>query len=84
LSIFFLLCYYSYITFQQNNYWKDPESFFITSLKYSDYKARLYNELGIVYYEKGMTQKAIDAFNEGLKTEPQNVSIQNNLRRVLK
>jgi tetratricopeptide (TPR) repeat protein len=51
-------------TILRNYDWKDPENFYLKSIKYFPYSPKLWNNLGTVYYEKDMYDKAIECFKK--------------------
>lgn len=66
LFITCLIVFYSYLTIQQNNYWKEPIFFYERSLKYTPDNWKFYNELGIEYANIGKNEKAISLYKKAL------------------
>ncbi len=65
-----LLFFYSCLTIEQNNYWKEPIAFYQRTLKYSPDQAKLYYNLGAAYYAKGEKEEAITSFTTATKDNP--------------
>jgi len=55
---------YGVRTILRNYDWKDPENFYLKSIKYFPNSPKLWNNLGTVYYEKDMYDKAIECFKK--------------------
>jgi tetratricopeptide (TPR) repeat protein len=55
---------YGVRTISRNYDWKDPENFYLKSIKYFPNSPKLWNNLGTVYYEKDMYDKAIECFKK--------------------
>jgi len=65
----------TYITYQQNNYWKDDESLWTRAIAYSPGTAATpYNNLGAMYFRRGESRSAILEFNKALAIEPNNLT----------
>ena len=56
-----LLCFYSYLTIRQNEYWRNPIAFYKRSIKYSPDSALMYTSLGWEYKALKRYQEAIEA-----------------------
>jgi tetratricopeptide (TPR) repeat protein len=65
-----LAAFYSVVTFKQNNYWSDPRTFYERTIRYTPGNARLYNNLGVIYTELGMKEKAFSAFKRAAEMNP--------------
>jgi tetratricopeptide (TPR) repeat protein len=74
-----LLCFYSLLTIHQNNYWRDPIAFYQRTLRFSPDKSGLYNNLGMVYEERGLTGEAVIAYQKAIECNPDSVQSYNNL-----
>lgn len=66
LIIAALAASYSYLTVRQNNYWREPISFYKRTLEYAPDSQQIYNNLGRAYNDLGRTQDAIEAFNKSI------------------
>jgi tetratricopeptide (TPR) repeat protein len=64
---------YGVRTISRNYDWKDPENFYLKSIKYFPNSPKLWNNLGTVYYEKNMYDKAIECFKKSFSIS--NISI---------
>ncbi|MGC8977369.1 MAG: tetratricopeptide repeat protein, partial [Candidatus Ratteibacteria bacterium] len=71
--IIFVFSLYGVRTILRNYDWKEPESFYLKSVKYFQDAPRLWNNLGTVYYEKNMYKKAIECFEKTLKLAPDSI-----------
>ncbi len=74
-----MLALYSYLAIRQNEYWKEPVSFYKRTLKYNPRSWRIYNELGIEYANTGNSAEAIAAYNKALEINPAASGIYDNL-----
>ena len=77
-----LLVFYSTLTVMQNNYWKEPISFYERTLKYSPRNPRLLNWLGIAYDGSGKREKAILSYEEAVRIDPDYPEPYNNLGNI--
>ena len=64
ILIIIIFSLYGIRTILRNYDWKDPENFYLKSIKYFPYSPKLWNNLGTVYYEKEMYDKAIECFKK--------------------
>lgn len=70
-TIFILLMiFYVLQTIQMNYIWRNNESLFKNTLKYSPYSYKPYVWLGQIYLRQGKTDKAIALFRDGLAKIP--------------
>jgi len=74
-----LLTFYSYLTIKQNEYWKEPISFYKRSLIYAPHNFKLYANLGNTYDEIGKKEEAIAAYKKALEINPNFAEAYNNL-----
>lgn len=74
-----LLIFYTSLTIDQNNYWKDPITFYEKTLKYVDYNPKLYVNLGSLYYDAGNYDKAIIFYRKGAELDPKSAAAYFNL-----
>lgn len=77
-----IVIFYSCLTIRQNNYWKEPVSFFERTLKYAPDSARINNNLGTLYTDMGRYEKAIDYLNRVIHYDSLYVKAYNNLGNV--
>ncbi|MBN3038084.1 MAG: tetratricopeptide repeat protein [Candidatus Omnitrophica bacterium] len=68
-SILILVCY-TFITVNQNDYWREPISFYQRTLCYAPDSARVYSELGLAYDDIGKPDKAIPAYKKAIEIDP--------------
>ncbi len=61
---------YSLLTIKQNAYWREPVSFFNRTLRYAPNSARMLNNLGVNYIQRGEYDQAISCFNRALEIRP--------------
>ena len=69
-----LLAFYSYLTARQNNYWREPITFYEKTLKYAPDNSGLYNGLGLAYRDIGKDKEAIAMFKEAIEVNPDDVN----------
>lgn len=74
-----LLCFYSLLTIQQSEYWRDPVTFYKRTLQFSPDTAALNNHLGKVYEERGLLGNAVKAYQNAIMAEPRYAESYNNL-----
>jgi tetratricopeptide (TPR) repeat protein len=65
-----LLVFYSALTVRQNSYWRDPFAFYNRTIKYVKDSEVVYNNLAVLYGEKGEYQKAIELFKKSIEINP--------------
>lgn len=83
VAVAILVAFYSYITFKQNDYWKDPVTFFERTLKYNPNSSRALNNLGRLHEEKAQLTKAKDLYEKAIACNPSHTEAYNNLGNVL-
>ncbi len=69
----------AYLTFRQNDYWKDSVTFYSRTLKHNSQGARMYNNLGSEYNEMGRREEAIEMFKKALDNNPSFAAAHENL-----
>lgn len=74
-----LVFFYSFLTIKQNQYWKDPITFFERNVKYSPDSDRIYNNLGIAYRERGKINEAMSAYRRAIEINHGDAYAYNNL-----
>ncbi|MFH1868378.1 MAG: tetratricopeptide repeat protein [Candidatus Omnitrophota bacterium] len=74
-----VLIAYSFLTIKQNQHWKEPIAFYERTLKYAPGSYRVYNDLGLAYYDEGRAEEAISLYKKALKLKPDFVDAYNNL-----
>jgi tetratricopeptide (TPR) repeat protein len=57
--IIFCLLFYTVLTIKQNDYWKEPLAFYDRTLKFAPDSARIYNNRGFLYLDKGNYDQAV-------------------------
>lgn len=85
LSIIFLTAitgFYSLLTIKQNNYWREPVSFYERTLRYAPNSPTVLNNLGNSYYEGGRLEEAITLYKKAIEIDPLHVKSYNNLANV--
>ncbi|MFC1807322.1 tetratricopeptide repeat protein [Candidatus Omnitrophota bacterium] len=74
-----LITFYSVRTIQQNTYWKDPLTFYQTTLKYAPDSGRIHNNIGFEYYNRGEKERAIPFIKKAIELDPKNAKAYYNL-----
>jgi len=74
-----LLAFYSYLSTRQNNYWKEPITFFERTLKYAPDSSRVYNNFAKAYSDLGNNEKAVPLFKKTIELKPDHIEAYNNL-----
>jgi len=74
-----LIAFYSFLTIKQNNYWREPVSFYERTLRYTPQSARIHNNLGKLYNDIGKYEEAIDLLKKSLELKPNYAEAYNNL-----
>jgi len=72
------------LTYQQNKVWRNPITLYEHTLKYAPESARVTNNLGIVYYQKGQKQKGIQLFKRAIQLESKYFNAYVNLGNALR
>ena len=67
-----LLIFYSYLTVKQNNYWKEPITFYKRTLKYAPDSWKTYSNLGMVYSSMDNNRDAVRMFEKAIEVNPNN------------
>ncbi|MEW6074991.1 MAG: tetratricopeptide repeat protein [Candidatus Omnitrophota bacterium] len=73
VTVVFLLvvvALYSFLTTQQNEYWRHPVVFYKRTIRYNPQSARLYGNLGSTYRELGKFEEAVRAYEKALEVDP--------------
>ncbi len=65
-----ILSFYSFQTFKQNTYWSNPHLFYTKTLEYVKDSPEVYNNLGVIYGERGEYDEAIPLFKKSVETDP--------------
>lgn len=65
-----LSVFYACLTVRQNEYWREPVSFYTRTLHYTPDSARAYNNLGNVYAETGRYEEAIALHRKAIVLRP--------------
>jgi len=71
--------FYSYLSIEQNNYWRGPVSFYKRTIKYAPCSGQIYYNLGSVYLRAGEYLKAISLFKKAIAMDPKSYRSYNNL-----
>ncbi len=79
IFIISLIAFYSFLTIEQNNYWKEPLAFYERTLKCAPDAARPYYNLGKTYVDMGRKKEAIPLFERAIEIDPNYVGAYNNL-----
>jgi len=83
VAIALLAIFYSYLTAQQNKVWRDSQSIYEHSLIYDPLNAKLINNLGIIYAEKGLNDKAMEQYKKAIELDRHNVQAYYNMGNML-
>lgn len=78
LTVGFLVLY-SYLTIEQNNYWKEPITFYERTLKYAPNSAMMLSRLGTEYSASGKREEAIKLFEKAIRIDPTYAYAYNNI-----
>ncbi|HAJ56539.1 MAG TPA: hypothetical protein DCL35_02085 [Candidatus Omnitrophica bacterium] len=65
-----IMAYYSFLTVKQNEYWREPVSFYQRTLKYRPESRVLYMGLGRAYQDRGNIRHALAAYKKAIKSDP--------------
>lgn len=65
-----LLGFYSALTFAQNDYWREPLTFYERTVKYSPNSSRVNYNLGLLYKEMGRKEEAVASYKKAIKARP--------------
>jgi tetratricopeptide (TPR) repeat protein len=76
--------FYSYLTINQNAYWREPLSFYERTLKYAPASARVCNNLGNIYNSMDKKEEAIELYTKAMKISPDYAEAYYNLGVVYK
>jgi hypothetical protein len=68
-----------WLTVQQNQVWKSPDTLWAQALKVSPKSAYALNNMGMVYFQRQELQTAYEYFLEAVETDPYNPTSQYNL-----
>jgi hypothetical protein len=68
-ALILMIAFYSFLTYQRNKIWANDLALWGDTVKKSQ-KARVYNNLGVSWYNKGKFNQAMDAFNRALVIDP--------------
>ncbi len=79
IFIISLIAFYSFLTIEQNNYWKEPLAFYERTLEYTPNSARVLNNLANIYHSMGKTKKAIALNKKAIEIKPDYDEAYNNL-----
>lgn len=82
LAIIFLISlsvFYSYLTLRQNEYWREPITFYKRALRYTPGSWRIHHNLGSAYADIGNYDQAIASYKKALRYAPGSWQIYHNL-----
>ncbi len=74
-----LLVFLSILTIRQNEYWREPLSFYERTLRYSPGSYRASYNLGLNLYQRGRKEEAVRAYLQAVKNKPDYADSYNNL-----
>lgn len=74
-----VLCLYTLATVQRNRVWRNEYDLWVDTVKKSPDGATPHNNLGIVYNDRGETDRAIEQFQMALRLKPNYAAARNNL-----
>lgn len=69
----------AWATFARNAVWRSQMSLWQDAVEKSPHKARPYNNLGRVFAESGMTDRAIELFDAAIRLDPKQADAYNNI-----
>lgn len=76
------IIFYSCLTIKQNEYWKEPITFYKRTLKYVSDSPRIYYNLGNAYSDIGNKLEAINQYQKAIKINPRIALVYYNLGNV--
>ncbi len=79
ISMVSLLTFYAYLTIRQNNYWQEPITFYLRTLKYAPDSSMVYNDFGLTYNSLGKHAEALPLLKEAIRLDPNCPKAHNNL-----
>jgi Tfp pilus assembly protein PilF len=82
VPLIFIMAFFVFLacaTVYQNRFWKDTLTFYHRVLQYSPDSKRAYNNLGLLYYERGQADDAEKYFKKSLEIDPDYPQAHNNL-----
>jgi len=80
MTIFVMLIgFYSSMTIKQNHYWRTPLAFYERTLKFAPGSDRIHNNLGLIYKDKNLYDKAIAEYAKAIEINPNNAKAYSNL-----
>lgn len=85
LSVCMMACAvlaYAVLTIKQNNYWREPLSFYERTLRFLPSTSRVYNNLGVEYLKRKEMQKAVIQFQKAIALNPRMCMAYCNLGRA--
>ena len=74
-----ILTSYACLTVEQNNYWREPVSFYKRALQFSPDSYRFLNELGLEYAQMKLNKEAIACYKKALVINPRLAGVCYNL-----
>ena len=77
-----LIVFYSYLTIRQNNYWREPLTFYKRTLQFAPDSARVYYNLGNEYNKLGNKQESVASYKKAIKHKSDYVEAYYNLAMV--
>ena len=66
------------LTIRQNDYWKDPLTFYTKTLELAPESSNAYTNLGQIYQDKGDLTKALSCYTKAIEFNPNNDKAYNN------
>jgi len=82
IALTLLIAFYSSLTIKQNNYWREPVTFYERTLKYSPRSIKVLNNLGMTYNNIGKHKEAIKLYKKAIEINPNFINAHNNLGMV--
>lgn len=79
LSIITIIIFYSHLTIKQNNYWKDPITFYARTFKYTPDSYRVCSNLSDTYLCAEKYEEAVVVLTKSLEIDPSSERLYNNL-----
>ena len=83
LTFVFVLVCFSFITVRRNLDWRDNETIYRQTARYSPGSPRAHYNLGNIYLEKGQFHRAIWEYRESLRIKPGDARVHRNLGKAL-
>lgn len=69
-----LVAIYGFVTFRQNDYWREPVAFYKKTLEYNPSSARIYYNMGLLYDDNKDREQAIEWYKKTVELDSTRVN----------